>query len=148
MATRTHYVIGIGAMLVVVASLTACGGSTKPAASATSAAASASASPPAAAGGGNFLQSTQVQACLKAAGISIPTRSGTRPTGSFPSGTRPTGERPTGTPSGGAGAGGAGGGFGAESTEIQAALKACGITLPTGGRGAPTGTAPSSAPTS
>jgi hypothetical protein len=62
MAARAHYVIGIGSILVVAASLTACGGSSKAATSATSAAASASASPEAAADGGNFLQSAQVQA--------------------------------------------------------------------------------------
>jgi hypothetical protein len=95
-----------------------------------------------------------VQACLKAAGIAIPTLAA-RPSGSFtrPSGsfTRPSGSftRPSGSFTRPSGAGG-GGFFGtdsAEGTQIQAALKACGITLPTGG-GRGTGGAPSDAPTS
>ena len=94
-----------------------------------------------------------VQACLSAAGIAVPTfarpsGSFTRPSGSF---TRPSGSftRPSGSftrPSGGAG-GNFGGTDSPEFQKIQQALTACGISLPTGGRGsgAP---APSGAPSS
>ncbi|MCW2529357.1 MAG: hypothetical protein JWM76_4217 [Pseudonocardiales bacterium] len=144
--------------------LVACGGkSGSSTASTTSAAASASGSASASNGGraggrfGEIYSDPKVQACLKAAGITVPTAAA-RPSGSF-TGTRPSnfpsGERPSNFPSGARPSGaGAGGGFGnsAESEKIQAALKACGITLPTR-TGQPTGTAqptanPSGAPAS
>jgi hypothetical protein len=158
MVGKTHLVLGIGSVVLLAGSLTACGGSSgassaSSTATTSSAAGGTTSASAGAGGGGNFLQNSQVQACLKAAGISIPTQTGAGPTGSFPSGARPTGsftgQRPTGVPSGiPSGAGGAGGGFGTESSEIQAALKACGITL-SGGIGPGGGTAvPSAAPTS
>ena len=70
----------------------------------------------------------KIQECLSAAGISLPT-----PSGSFqpPTGTPPSGG-PQGTPpSGGPGDGGPGGGMFSDP-QVQAALKACGITVPTG----------------
>lgn len=88
-------------------------------------------------GGFDPAQLAQVRMCLSAAGITLPTP---RP---FPSGSaRPSrGARPSG-------GFGRGGGFGGvlQSPEAQAALKACGIALPTrraGRSGAPGGAAPS-----
>jgi hypothetical protein len=80
-------------------------------------------------GGADF---AKMQACLKAAGIAVPTRSDfPRPSGSF---TRPSGAANGTPPSGAAGGRGGGGGMGGlfSSPEAQAALKACGITVPTG----------------
>jgi hypothetical protein len=85
-----------------------------------------------------------MQACLTAAGIAVPTPNGSarpsggpRPSGTF-NGTPPTdGTRPSGA----AGRGGLGGLF--QSAEAQAALKACGITIPTGGGARPSATATS-----
>ena len=96
---------------------------------------------------GQILNDPQAQACLKAAGITLPTTIG-RPSG-FPTGGRPsgfpTGQRPSGVPTnfptsfpsgqrptGFPGGGGAGGGQ--QFQAIQQALTACGITLspPTG----------------
>jgi hypothetical protein len=86
---------------------------------------------------GGFADSAQFQKireCLTAAGISLPSpsggfRSGTRagpPSGS-PSGPRPSGSFP------------AGGNRMFDDPKVQAALKACGITIPTGGpSGGPT----------
>lgn len=100
---------------------------------------------------GQILNDPQAQACLKAAGITMPTGitrpsgfpSGARPSGvpsgfptSFPSGARPSGfptSFPSGAPPSGFPGGGSGGG-GQQFQEIQQALAACGITLspPTG----------------
>jgi hypothetical protein len=79
---------------------------------------------------------TKIQACLSAAGISLPTRSGAPRASGAAGGTPPSGAvRPTGGTGGGNGAGAGGGLF--ASAQVQAALKACGITVPTGG-GRPT----------
>jgi hypothetical protein len=91
--------------------------------------------------GGGFggVDMTAIQACLTAAGISVPTPSGMpsgrpRPSGTF-NGTPPAdGVRPSRA---------AGGGGMFQSADVQAALKACGITLPTG-----QGSRPSATPTS
>lgn len=116
---------------VLLLALAGCGGSSGTATSATSAA-----TPTAApgAGGPGGVDFAAIQACLTAAGISVPTPSGMpsgqpRPSGSF-NGTPPADGVP---PSGGPGAGGGADMF--QSEEAQAALKACGITMPTG-RGA------------
>ena len=91
---------------------------------------------------GQILNDPKAQACLKAAGITLPTRTG-RPSG-FPTGARPsgfpTGQRPSGLPtdfptnfpSGQRPTGFPGGGQ--QFQAIQQALTACGITLapPTG----------------
>jgi hypothetical protein len=144
------------ALTLGTAGLAACsGGSSGTSATSASASASVSASASATRGfGGNVFGSAKVQTCLKAAGITVPTgRAGgfpsgsrSRPSGSFPSRSFPSGSRPSG----------AGGGFGgnsAQSQKIQAALKACGITLPTGGNrarvsGATPSATPSASPTS
>jgi hypothetical protein len=91
---------------------------------------------------GQILNDPQAKACLKAAGITLPTGTG-RPSG-FPTGGRPsdfpTGQRPSGLPtnfptnfpSGQRPTGFPGGGQ--QFQAIQQALTACGITLspPTG----------------
>jgi hypothetical protein len=117
---------------VLALSLVACGGgSSGSTAAASTPDASATGAPGGAdrAGGFDF---TKAQACLKAAGIAVPTgNGGPRPSGSggaIPSGA--AGIRPSGA------AGGPGGGM-FDSAAAQAALKACGITVPAGG-GRPT----------
>jgi hypothetical protein len=118
---------------VLAFSLVACGGGSSGSGSAAPADApnpSASGAP----GGGrgfNGAEFTKIQACLKAAGIAVPTRSNfPRPSGSFSPRARPSGVRPSGVrPSGGNFRGG--GEF--ASPQVQAALKACGITIPSGG---------------
>jgi hypothetical protein len=149
-----------GIVVSTAVGVVACGGgssstsASSSAAATTSAAASSSSSRGRAAGAANPFADPTVAACLKAAGIAVP--SFTRPSGSFtrPSGsfTRPSGSftRPSGSftrP--------AGGGFGTDTAaaqEIQQALKACGITLPTGrggaGAGGTGGAAPSATPSS
>ena len=91
---------------------------------------------------GQILNDPKAQACLKAAGITLPTRTG-RPSG-FPTGGRPsgfpTGQRPSGLPtdfptnfpSGQRPTGFPGGGL--QFQAIQQALTACGVALspPTG----------------
>ncbi len=143
-------VLGCGLVVICGGGLVACGGSSKSSTtSATTSATAAAGSGTADAGrgfGGQF-DSPAIQTCLKAAGITIPTRAaGAVPSGSFtrPSGTftRPsggfTGPRPSGSFPGRGGFGG----NSAEATKIQQALKACGITLPTGRRsGTPAPTA-------
>jgi hypothetical protein len=149
-----------GIIVATAAGVVACGGGSGSSTTTTSAAASSSAAVSSSASGGrgaraNPFADASVQACLKAAGIAVPTFAGrpsgsfTRPRGSF---TRPSGSftRPSGSFTRPSGVGGGGGFFGTDSAEgaqIQAALKACGITLPTGG-GRGTGGAPTSAPTS
>jgi hypothetical protein len=96
-------------------------------------------------GPGGTKLSASVEACLKKQGVTLGAgfgghRGGTPPTGSAPSqgtGTGATGAPPTG----------AGRTF-KRSAKMTAALKACGVTLPTGGAGGggPTGgAAPASA---
>jgi hypothetical protein len=77
--------------------------------------------------GGNGVDLSKMQSCLKAAGISLPTPTGApgTPPGGTP-GTRPSGAPRT--PPGG-GAGGPGGLF--SDPKVQAALKACGLNVPT-----------------
>ena len=126
---------------ILLLALTACGGSSGGTATP---AAAATGSPGANGQGGGFggADFTAIQNCLSAAGISLPTPSGrpsgaARPSGTF-NGTPPTdGARPSG-------AARAGGGL-FQSAEVQAALKACGIAVPTGRGARPTATA---APTS
>lgn len=118
---------------VLAFSLLACGGGSSGSATPSAAAPNPSAS--GAPGGGrgfNGADFTKIQACLKAAGIAVPTRSNfPRPSGSFSPRPRPSGVRPSGVrPSGGGNFRG-GGEF--ASPQVQAALKACGITVPTGG---------------
>ena len=131
-------------LLALTLGLTGCGSSGGTSAAAASAAASPAPStrPSGVRGGFDATQLKAITACLPAAGIAVPTFSaGARPSGA-PSGGIPSGA-PTGIPSGGpgGGAGGQGGPGGAAggifgSSAAQAALKACGITLPTGRPGA------------
>jgi hypothetical protein len=115
---------------VLAFSLAACGsGSSGSPASASTPSATGAPGPGGARGGFGGVDFTKIQACLKAAGISLPTRTDfPRPSGSFSPGPRPSGVRP----SGGNFRGGADRGLFA-SAQVQAALKACGITVPTGG---------------
>jgi hypothetical protein len=80
--------------------------------------------------GGDF---AKIQQCLQAAGLTLPTGSFALPTGSFalPSGALPSGQGPRGSFAPPAGVGGA-----LNDPTVQAALKACGISLP-GGAPAP-----------
>lgn len=141
--SRSSAVRGTLAASVLLLTLAACGGSSD--ATATPAAA-ATGSPGANGQGGGFggADFAAIQTCLKAAGIAVPTAmpsGGARPSGSArPSGngTPPAnGVRPSGAPGGGGG----GGMF--QSAEAQAALKACGITVPTGRGARPSATATS-----
>ena len=123
---------------VLAFSLTACGGgSSSSGAAAAPQPTTAPTGAPGAAGGqrGGFggQDFAKIQACLKAAGVSLPTRSAfPRPTGTF---VRPTNfPRPTGT-AGFRGRGGAGGAGLFNSPQVKAALAACGITVPTSGFG-------------
>lgn len=112
---------------VAVLALAACGGSSS----------APSPSPTGAPGNGRGFGGVDfaaVQACLKAAGVAVPTPSGGFPTNrpsNRPS-NRPTNlPRPSGT---GGFRNGPGGGMRGvfASKQAQAALKACGITIPTG----------------
>lgn len=111
----------LGLMLAVV--LSGCGSATTP---------NGGASPPAAqpsrsGGFGRFdpAERQRIEACLKAAGISVPTPS-PRPDGGPPSGD-PT-ARPSGRPRDG--------GY-LRDPKVRAALKACGITMPSSRPSAP-----------
>jgi hypothetical protein len=137
--TTTMTVWALGPVLAV--SLAACGGSSSTG-SATPAGATPDANATGAPGGRGFggADFTKIQACLKAAGVTLPTGTrGPRPSGSFtPNGTPPSGAvRPSGVrPSGGFGGGRGGFGGGMFNTPaVKAALAACGITVPTGGGG-------------
>jgi hypothetical protein len=112
-------------LVVAVVVLAGCGSSSGSSSTASSKKTTAAARPSGApTGGAQAGQLAEIQACLKAAGISVDLPTG-RP--SFSAGATP----PSGSPPAG---GGAGGGLGAvfNDPKAQAALKACGITLPTG----------------
>lgn len=131
-ARRT--VRGATIALVLAGSLAACGGGGSSPASTTAAAGATSTPNPSRSG--RFFNNPEFQKirdCLTAAGIQLPTPS-LRPSGSPPS------PRPSGS---GRGLGG-NGMF--SDPKVQAALKACGLTVPTGRptrlpSGAPTGAA-------
>jgi hypothetical protein len=153
--------------LVAASALAGCGGSESPSTT-TSTAAATGAAGQAGGPGGNDTQMAAIQECLSAAGISLPTPpsggqpgqngapngappsgapNGTPPSGA-PNGTPPSGA-PNGTPPSGmpgAAPGGPGGGMFSDA-KVVAALKACGITVPTGGPGQG-GAAPSASATS
>jgi hypothetical protein len=133
--------IAVPAAFVAVLSLTACGGGggTTTAAGTTA----ASAPSPARSGPGAFNQEefAKIRACLAAAGIQLPTPTG-RPSGGFRTGPPPSGfptTRPSGMPAGprpsgvGPSGRGQGGGFGRmfSDPKVVAALKACGLAVPT-----------------
>jgi hypothetical protein len=115
------------AAVVLAGGLAGCGGGST-ASTATVAAASSTGSGAQPSGtrtrgaGVSAAMQAKIQQCLQAAGIAVPTFTG-RPSG-FPSGARPSGA-PSGTRTGG--------GFGGRyaNPQMQAALKACGITIPT-----------------
>jgi len=122
------------AALAAALAISACtpSASTAPQVTASSAPAGGQASPPAGGSGapggfpagGDF---AKIQQCLEAAGLTLPTGSFPLPSGSFapPSGAFPSGQIPGGSFAPPAGAGGA-----LNDPKVQAALKACGISLP------------------
>ncbi|MFI7585692.1 hypothetical protein ACIB24_01290 [Spongisporangium articulatum] len=133
--SKARLSLGVAAPVVLMLSLAACGGGSSGGASTAVPSASATGAPGAGGGfGGQDFQ--KIQACLSAAGITLPTQSGMP---SFSGGTRPSGMpsfSPGGTPPSGAPNGGGRGNSEFQkilsSDAAQAALKACGITMPTG----------------
>ena len=140
MSKRIHVAVSSVGILAAMVGLTACGGSATGSSAGASGSGAASSGTAGPGGGNNPFASTAVQACLKAAGIAVPTggAGGARPsgTGARPSGARPSGAvpsggtRPSGAPTGGGFPGGAANST--QSAKIQAALKACGLTLSAG----------------
>lgn len=132
-ATRRRAPIRLAALgftVVAALGLTACGSS-----SSAEPAATESAAPGGPGGGFGGADFQKITACLKAAGIDVPDlpsgMPSNRPSG-MPSGMpsdRPSG-RPSGAPSGFPGGGR--GGIDFSDAKVNAALKACGITVPTG----------------
>ena len=122
------------AAVVLAGGLAGCGGGSSAGAATETNGGPAAAGAPSAGRSGGFRMDPalqqKVQDCLKAAGIAVPSFSG-RPSGSFSP--RPSGSRPSGSFTRRPGGGGAGGRYADPKT--QAALKACGITLPSGGQG-------------
>jgi hypothetical protein len=124
---RRAMVLGVSGV-AIAATLAACGGGSSgtPKAAAGTAAAGSVATPTQSTSAGRFdsAEMQKIQACLSAAGITLPT-----PTHTFNPSDRPTG-RPSGAPSGG------GDGFGNRGMfadpQVRTALEACGIALPTG----------------
>jgi hypothetical protein len=113
--------LALPVVLPAVLALSACGGG----------GGTTTASPTATSGAGQGFRNGEdfqkIQECLIAAGITLPTPSGGL-RGTPPSGA-PQGTPPSGAPRDGGG-GGSGGMF--ADPDVQAALKACGITAPTG----------------
>jgi hypothetical protein len=129
-----------GAALLTAGLLSGCSTGAAPGASAsgTTGAAPAPTGSPGAAGRPGSAQAqqrfAQIRSCLQAAGIAVPT-----PSGSGRSFTRTPGVTPSPRPSGSGGF--RGGGFGGmfANPKVRAALHACGITLPTPGARRPSG---------
>jgi hypothetical protein len=124
MLVQPRHLCSAVALLFAVGVLAGCGSSSDSTGATASATPSASTSgAPTGATGAQAKQLAKIQECLTAAGITVDIPSG------LPS--RPTGTaRPSGAPPSGAPGGGLGGAF--SDPDAQAALKACGITLPTG----------------
>ncbi|MGV8966281.1 MAG: hypothetical protein ACOH2F_08375 [Cellulomonas sp.] len=124
---RSTAVTRIAVVVVAVAGLLAgCSGSTAASAPPSAPSSAPTDGPRGGFAGGDPALLQQIQDCLTAAGIATPTGRPSGATTGRPSGA-PTG-RPTGRPSGSP----PGGGRGAfADPKTQAALKACGITLPT-----------------
>lgn len=158
---RTLLVAAAGGV-VVAAVLAACGGGSAASTAASSGASTAASGPrtvtatgqaaaPGADGqdGDRGAELQKIQQCLTAAGISLPTPTGMPANGTPPAGgagmtpgadgryTAPDGDVYTAPPTRGDGDGGGPGGDGPgrmfSDPAVQAALKACGITVPTGG---------------
>jgi hypothetical protein len=126
MLVNRHRILLTVSLVAALGALAGCGSSSNGASTSTDKKTSAAASPSGAPTGGPPTgQLAAIQTCLKAAGITVNIPTG-RPTFSPGATTRPTGSPPA--------VAGQGGGFGAIFTDpkAQAALKACGITLPTG----------------
>ena len=116
--TRLH-VVAAALTVPAVIGITACGGGSS---SSTGAGAQPTASRPAV----NPVQNAATRRCLKAAGIKLPKTPAGATNGTPPSNftASPNGTPPSNfTPPAGAG--------GLNSTKVQQALKACGITVPT-----------------
>jgi hypothetical protein len=143
--SRSLSVVTLVAVLGLLVS--ACGSSDSSPDTATEPGATASSAPsggtgPGGPGGFDQEQLDAIQKCLEAAGLGdtfpsdLPTDQPSGLPSGFPTdgGTPPSGFPTDGTPPTGApGQGGPGGGFGAfDDPEVQAALQACGIELPTG----------------
>lgn len=138
----THHLARRGSVAAVatiaILTLAGCGNST-PANSTTSTPAPTAAIP---SGAPSNLQGqfAKIQECLTAAGIDMKGPGGNLPSGG-PTGAPPTGPRPTDgsfTPPAGTGQ------SGLQDPKVKAALEACGISLPGGPGGAPSGVTPSS----
>ena len=112
-------------LLFAVAVLAGCGSSSDSTGSESTTPTTRPSGEPSGAAGPQAEQFAKIQECLTAAGITVDVPSGlpSRPTGTA----RPD---PSGPPRSGAPGGGLGGVF--NDQEAQAALKACGISLPTG----------------
>lgn len=154
--TQPYRTLVLGAVALIGASvLTACGSPSNAGETASAPAAQPSGSAPAASGGDGQAQFAAIRECLDAAGIDTSKLgpAGGRPSGApsgapsgmpsdlptdLPSGAAPPngGTPPSGAPSGvpSGGPGGPGGGM-FSSPEVQAALEACGITVPSPGQG-------------
>lgn len=135
---RTCRLAGMAALaLLVGGTLTACGSGGAASGTSTTAAPSATggAGQQGGPGGMDGAQLATIQKCLTAAGISMPTPSGApsgAPSGT-PGGQGGQGTPPNGTPPTGAAGSGPGGGGMFSDAKVVAALKACGLTVPTGG---------------
>lgn len=135
-------VTALAVLLLALGTLTACGADNSGDSGSGS---SASASPGAEGsqpGGGDPTQLAAIQQCLEAAGLGDTLPSGGPGSGGTPPSGAPTGTPPSGFPSGGPSGGPAGGGLGEafNDPDVQAALQACGIELPSA-PAAPTGAA-------
>jgi translation initiation factor IF-2 len=138
-------------MLVVVLALAACGGGSSTNASSTTGAGAGAQRP-----GGGFLAAVQdpkVQACLKKAGVTLPSGGGPgRPGGPAGAGTRTAPPPQTGTTARPpAGVNGGPRGNPGQFAKLRTALAKCGVTLPNrgpGGPGGPGGGAPAPTTTS
>lgn len=133
--------VGLAAVATTL-TLAACGSSNDAGSTSASAGAtgtqSSGASTTAQGGNGRGMMSAKVQSCLKAEGVTLPSR----PAGGYGGGgTPPAGASTNGAPNGGPPQGGyGGGGFGgnmsqADRAKMQAAFKKCGVTFGQGAGG-------------
>jgi hypothetical protein len=121
--TRRHTVAAALTVPALIVGITACGGGSS---SGTGAQTQPTAQPTASRPAVNPVQNAATRRCLKAAGIKLPKTPAGATNGTPPSNftASPNGTPPSNfTPPAGAG--------GLNSTKVQQALKACGITVPT-----------------